>query len=149
MGAATELTDAKERLAEADIAIKQAEMKISDLERDRAAIRNTHRIDVEREIQAATNLANELSIALAAGQSAEMVTNDLVDSVGRGDSDLQFEIVRQSQGTSIVMAVSGTEPLQPGDLIRVKRLGSNSTPAPPNPGSENESRIRPPDPAGL
>lgn len=149
MSAATELTDAKERLAEADIAIKQAEMKMSDLEKDRAAIRNTHRIDVEREIQAATNLANELTIALAAGQSAEMVTNDLVESVGRGDSDLQFEIVRQSQGSSIVMAVSGTEPLQPGDLIRVKRFGSGSTSAPAAPGSDNQSRERPPDPAGL
>lgn len=119
--ASADLSYARERLADAQITIQQAENKIAQIAKERTKLRSDHRIEVAREIQAVNGQIAELSIALQASENATgVLSGALKGRAGSGDIEFQYEVVRRTSDGQKVLDVDGTEELHPGDLVRVQ-----------------------------
>ena len=119
--AESELSDVKERLQEAIAAVKEAENKVQQVEKDGLTAFNREQMEVEREILTLGGQIAEASSSISANAGAlDVMRSALAYAQDGADGDTEFEIIRSAPRGRIVMRASGTAELKPGDLVRIR-----------------------------
>ena len=129
--AEAEWSDVKERLQEADVAVREAETKLHLLDKEQVTLSNQSKMDLEQEILTLKSQITEASSSITASAGALDVMRSVLAATQDGDdSTTEFEIVRGTTSNQEVLTVSGTASLNPGDLVRIK-MTKTAAPKPP------------------
>ncbi|MCJ2076364.1 SLBB domain-containing protein [Methylobacterium sp. E-016] len=140
--AQSELGDAQDRRQQALLDLEGARKRVADSERDLERFRLENRLEVSKVASVAKREATD---TLDEGQGLLDVVKALSSEHGPSDVDgeLEYEIVRRNAGGAVILPVSPTAILLPGDLVRLKQPDRAPSVAPVAfhsvPGSEESS----------
>ncbi|MDO9710398.1 polysaccharide biosynthesis/export family protein [Paracraurococcus lichenis] len=117
----SELSDAMDREAGTRAALADAEHRLSLVQLEQARLRSDIIGGIEQELAALQREADELTPLLAAGSGIVAFLRPMLSGPA-AETELRFEVVRQTSEGSETLSAEPTMPLRPGDLVRVITL---------------------------
>ncbi|RUP08472.1 SLBB domain-containing protein [Hyphomicrobium sp.] len=118
--AEAELSDTKARLHESTVAMHETETKLAQLEKDQLTLQNQTKLELQQQIsELKSQIAEASSTTSASAGALDAMRTAIVAPDDSGDASTQYQIVRGSRTDRKTLNVSGTESINPGDLVRV------------------------------
>jgi protein involved in polysaccharide export with SLBB domain len=127
--AEADLSDVKARLQEAMATVEEAKVKLAQAKKDQVAFQNQMAIDREQQIaDLKSQIADATSTRTASARALGAMKDTLAGAIAFEDGTSLFKVTRTTDSGTQTFSASGTEALQPGDLVQVSATATSSQP---------------------